>query len=222
MRFFRTPAPLRYLFPGLTWQVRRPAPATVYLTFDDGPIPEETPWVLEQLKTYDTGAATFFCVGENLTRNPAVARQVLAAGHRLANHTHRHLRGWQTPLTEYVADVARCQAALDDLQPGVARLCRPPYGQISRPQIAALHAAGYELAMWTVLVYDFDPALNADECLRQVIRYTRPGRIVLFHDSIKASRLLRAVLPRYLDYLRGQGWRSAALPGTPSVFSSVA
>ncbi len=211
MRFFRTPPPLRYLLPSLTWQVRAPAPDTVYLTFDDGPIPQETPWVLEQLAAYGTGQATFFCVGENLERHPEVARQVLGAGHRLANHTHRHLKGWQTPLDEYLADIARCQAALDLVQPGVARLLRPPYGQISRVQLAGARAEGYAVAMWSVLAYDFDPNLATDECLRQVIRHTQPGRIILFHDSVKASRLLRAVLPRYLDFLREKGWKSAAL-----------
>ena len=211
MRFFRTPPPQRYLLPGLTWQVRQPAPATVYLTFDDGPIPQETPWVLDQLAAHGTGPATFFCVGENLTRHPDVARQVLAAGHRLANHTHRHLRGWQTPLPDYLADMARCQTALDALQPGAPRLLRPPYGQISRPQLAAVRADGYDVAMWSVLAYDFDPHLSADECLHQVTRHTRPGRIILFHDSVKASRLLRAVLPPYLDFLRERGWRSASL-----------
>ena len=213
MRFFRTPPPLHFLLPSLLWQVRRPAPDTVYLTFDDGPIPQETPWVLDQLAAHGTGTATFFCVGENLARHPDVARQVLAAGHRLANHTHRHLRGWQTSVPTYVADVARCQVELDALQPGVARLCRPPYGQISRAQIKALRTEGYILAMWTVLAYDFDAQLSADECLHRVIQHTRPGRIILFHDSVKASRLLRAVLPGYLDFLRERGWQSAALPG---------
>ncbi|MBC7448143.1 MAG: polysaccharide deacetylase family protein [Hymenobacteraceae bacterium] len=213
MRFFRTPPILCYLMPGLTWRVRRPAPATVYLTFDDGPIPEETPWVLDQLAAHDTGAATFFCVGENLARHPAVARQVLVDGHRLANHTQHHLRGWRTPLPAYLADIAACQAELDVLQPGVSRLLRPPYGEISWPQIHAVKNDNYQVVMWSVLAYDFDPALSAADCLRQVIRYTRPGRIILFHDSRKASRLLRAVLPPYLDFLRTQGWRSAVLPG---------
>ncbi len=213
MRFFRTPPILHYLLPGLTWRVRDPKPATVYLTFDDGPIPEETPWVLDQLAAHGTGAATFFCVGENLARYPDVARQVIAAGHQLANHTHRHVRGWRTPLPDYLADVARCQAELDALLPGAPRVLRPPYGEISLPQIKALKVDNYQLVMWSVLAYDFDPKLSTDECLRQVIRHTRPGRIILFHDSRKASRLLRAVLPPYLDFLRTQGWQSAVLPG---------
>lgn len=208
MRFHHTPSLLQLALSGLTWQVPRPAPDTVYLTFDDGPIPEETPWVLEQLAAHDAGTATFFCVGENLARHPDVARQVLAAGHRLANHTHRHLRGWQTPLPDYLADVARCQLELDQLQPGTPRLCRPPYGEVTPRQVRALRADGYEVVMWSVLAYDFDPSLSADECLRQVQRHTRPGRIVLFHDSLKASRLLRAVLPPYLQWLRERGWRS--------------
>lgn len=211
MRFHHTPHLLQLAFPGLRWRVRNAPPHTVYLTFDDGPIPEETPWVLEQLTRHDA-RATFFCVGENLERHPAVARQVLAAGHRLANHTHRHLRGWKTPLSEYVADVAHCQQALDALQPGTARLLRPPYGEASREQIRALRADGYQLVMWDVLTYDFDSRLTPEECLAQVIRHTHPGAIILFHDSLKASRNLRAVLPPYLDYLQAKGLRSAVLP----------
>ena len=213
MRFFQTPRLARLALPGLTWAVRPPVPDTLYLTFDDGPIPQETPWVLAQLAAHATGAATFFCVGENLARHPDVARQVLAAGHRLANHTHRHLRGWDTPPAAYAADIARCQQELDAVQPGAPRLLRPPYGQISRAQIAAARAAGYQLVMWTVLAYDFDATLAPAQCLRAVKRHTRPGQIVLFHDSHKASRLLRAVLPEYLAFLQAQGWRSAVLPG---------
>jgi peptidoglycan-N-acetylglucosamine deacetylase len=213
MRFFQTPLLARLAVPSVTWQVAGGLADTIYLTFDDGPIPEETPWVLDQLAAHNSGKATFFCVGENVVRHPDVARQVLAAGHRLANHTHRHLRGWQTSQADYEADIAQCQQELDKLQPGAPRLMRPPYGQITRQQIADTRAAGYELMMWTVLAYDFDAALSPEICLQEVIRHTRPGRIVLFHDSLKASRLLRAVLPEYLAFLQRQGWQSAALGG---------
>lgn len=211
MRFHHTPWLLQKSLPGLRWRVTKAPKDTIYLTFDDGPIPEETPWVLEQLARYDC-KATFFCVGENLHRHPDVARQVLAAGHRLANHTHRHLRGWKTPLPEYLADVAHCQRELEAVQPGTRRLIRPPYGEASREQIKALRTDGYEVVMWSVLTYDFDAQLAPDVCLEQVIRHTKPGEIILFHDSIKASRNLRAVLPRYLEYLQGVGLKSAALP----------
>lgn len=215
MRFHHTPRLLQWLPLGLTWRVRQGAPDTVYLTFDDGPIPEETPWVLEQLAAHNA-LATFFCVGQNLERNPAVAQAVVRAGHRLANHTHRHLRGRVTPLAEYVQDVARCQELLDELQPGAPRLLRPPYGEPTLAQARALRRLGYELVMWDVLTYDFDARLAPADCLRATLRHTRPGAIVLFHDSVKASRNLRAVLPAFLAECTARGYRFATLPAATS------
>lgn len=212
MRVHRLPELLQRLLPHTEW--RGPAPAgrrPLYLTFDDGPIPEETPFVLEQLAQYQA-RATFFCVGANLERYPEVARAVQLAGHRLANHTYHHLSGWRTPPPDYLADVQRCQEVLDTLQPaaGVRPLLRPPYGRITRAQAQGLHAT-HRLIMWDVLTYDYDASYPAAKCLRAALTHTRSGSIVVFHDSQKASRNLRAVLPRYLAECAAQGYSFEAL-----------
>ncbi|WP_317170823.1 polysaccharide deacetylase family protein [Hymenobacter lapidiphilus] len=213
MHLHRMPGLVRRLFPECIWEMPATDPPTLYLTFDDGPIPEQTPFVLTQLARYDA-RATFFCVGENLARHPDVARQVLAAGHRLGNHTHRHLSGWRTPRPEYLADVAHCQQLLDALQstatPEVRPLLRPPYGRITRPLAQALDSS-HQLIMWDLLTCDYDPDYAPEACLRASIRLTRPGSIIVFHDSQKAARNLRYVLPRYLDYCAEAGYQFAAL-----------
>ena len=210
MRLHRLPQLLQRLLPHTEW--RGPAPEgkkPLYLTFDDGPIPEETPFVLEQLARYGA-QATFFCVGENLERHADVARQVLAAGHRLANHTHHHVSGWQLPVPAYLAEVQQCQRVLETLGETTRPLLRPPYGRITRAQAAALHP-GYRLIMWDVLTYDYDATYPAETCLRAALAHTRPGSIVVFHDSQKAHRNLRAVLPRYLEACAAQGYSFEAL-----------
>ncbi|TLM97221.1 polysaccharide deacetylase family protein [Hymenobacter jeollabukensis] len=195
--------------PGAVWQGPAAAQPTVYLTFDDGPIPEETPWVLEQLARFDA-QALFFCVGDNVERHPDVARQVLDAGHQLGNHTHHHRSGWSTPREAYLQDVARCQQALDALQPDARRYFRPPYGRTTPSLHRALHP-DYQVVMWDLLTCDYDRAYAPERCLRDALRYTRPGAVVVFHDSLKASPNLRYVLPRYLEALREQGYRFGAL-----------
>jgi len=204
------PAPVRRLLPDCLWEMPGPA-NTLYLTFDDGPVPDETPFVLEQLARYEA-KATFFCVGENLVRHPNIARQALAAGHRLANHTHRHLSGWSHARPEYLADVARCQQELNRLLPApeARPLLRPPFGRITRPLARILNAT-HQVVMWDVLTCDYDRDFPAPQCLATAIRYTKPGSIVVFHDSLKASRNLRYVLPRYLAHFAGLGFRFEAL-----------
>ncbi len=207
MRLHRLPKILQRLLPHTEWC--GPVPAgqkPLYLTFDDGPIPEQTPFVLDQLAQYEA-RATFFCVGENLERHSDVARQALAAGHRLANHTYHHVSGWSLPEPAYLAEVQRCQQVLQTLGGSVENrpLLRPPYGRITRAQAAAL-SSNYRLIMWDVLTYDYDVTYPAEICLRAALAHTRPGSIVVFHDSQKARRNLRAVLPRYLEACAAQGY----------------
>jgi peptidoglycan/xylan/chitin deacetylase (PgdA/CDA1 family) len=209
MRLHRLPEVMHRWLPGAVWQGPAAAPPTVYLTFDDGPIPEETPWVLEQLARYEA-RALFFCVGDNVERHPEVARQVLAAGQQLGNHTHHHRSGWTTPTAEYLRDVARCQQALDALQPGARRFFRPPYGRITPGLHRQLHPE-YQVVMWDLLTCDYDRSYAPERCLRDALRLTRPGAVVVFHDSLKASPNLRYVLPRYLEALAAQGYRFGAL-----------
>lgn len=204
IRFYKTPWLLKKLMSSCyTWH-REVQGKVLYLTFDDGPIPEVTPWVLEQLAAYKA-KATFFCVGENLAKHPAIARQVLAQGHLLANHTFNHLKGWQTPLEQYVRNTADCQQELEKLQPNGGRLFRPPYGRISKKQAQVL-APHYELIMWDVLTNDYDRSLSAEECLRQSIKSTQSGSIIVFHDSLKAKRNMMYALPRYLEHFTRLGY----------------
>lgn len=209
--FTRPPKLLHALFPGCEWQ----HPTTerrLYLTFDDGPVPEETPWVLDQLAQYQA-KATFFCVGANLQRYPHLAHRAFAEGHRLANHTQHHLSAWAHSRAAYLQDVAHCQQVLTQLDVLPAHelpLLRPPYGRLTWPLLRHLRPQ-YRLIMWSVLTQDYDRALPAERCLRQSIAATRPGDIVVFHDSQKASRNLRHVLPRYLAHFAERGYTFATL-----------
>jgi peptidoglycan/xylan/chitin deacetylase (PgdA/CDA1 family) len=180
----------------------------VFLTFDDGPVPGPTEFVLEQLKRVDA-TATFFCVGDNISRYPQVYRKVVDAGHRPANHTFHHLDGWSHSLLRYLENVRLCDDILGATS-GV-RLFRPPYGKLTRAQRKAL-SARYRIVMWDVLTADFDERLDKEACLRQSIRATRPGSIVVFHDSYKAEKNLTHVLPRYLDHLVREGYTFEAIP----------
>ncbi|MBX2951717.1 MAG: polysaccharide deacetylase family protein [Leadbetterella sp.] len=186
------------IYPRFLWRM----PATekcIYLTFDDGPIPEVTPWVLEQLKKYDA-AATFFCVGDNIRKHPETFQQVLSAGHSIGNHTYHHLNGWKTPVEDYLQNVAQ----FEELH--ATRLFRPPYGRIKKEQAQQI-LTHHRVIMWSVLTRDYSPALSPEKCLKNAIKNTQNGSIVLFHDSLKARENLEYVLPRYLRYFSRMGYR---------------
>jgi len=226
------------VFPGTEWRGAPAGPSgppRLYLTFDDGPIPEETPWVLEQLAAF-RAQATFFCVGDNLVRHPEIARAALVAGHRLGNHTQHHRSAWNTPRADYLAGVAECQQQLEELfkvrgqegrrvggegitTPELAvatipsypqKLFRPPYGRLTWPVLRALRPE-YRIIMWSLLTRDYDPDLAPERALRLTLAATRPGDIVVLHDSRKASRSLRFLLPRLLAHYSELGYEFAAL-----------
>jgi peptidoglycan/xylan/chitin deacetylase (PgdA/CDA1 family) len=230
----RPPAWLRPLFSGSEWRGASAGPTgrpRLYLTFDDGPIPEETPWVLEQLAAHQA-QATFFCVGDNLGRYPDIARAALAAGHRLGNHTQHHRSAWNTPRAAYLGDVAACQLALAAISsqlvvasssqgekkllatsqqlPAPANLFRPPYGRLTWPVLRELRAE-YRVIMWSLLTRDYDRDLSPERALRLTLAATRPGDIVVLHDSRKASRSLRFLLPRLLAHYGDLGYEFALL-----------
>jgi len=198
----KTPAFLPFLMPSYTWRV----PTTekiLYLTFDDGPIPVVTPWVLETLRTY-AAKATFFCVGDNVQKHPEVFQQVISEGHAVGNHTFNHLNGWKTDTNTYLENVAQCSRVFN------SKLFRPPYGRLRPQQLKALKSE-YQIVMWDILSGDFSQKISGDTCLQQVMQYARPGSIVVLHDSLKAERNLRYVLPRVLEGLGGEGFRFEAL-----------
>ncbi|RAU83395.1 polysaccharide deacetylase family protein [Pontibacter arcticus] len=178
----------------------------LYLTFDDGPIPEVTPWVLEQLAGYNA-KATFFCVGENVAKYPHIAAEIVKQGHGLANHTFNHLKGWQTPVADYVQNTALCQEQLNQF-PALntsRKLFRPPYGRISPAQAAILRKE-YELIMWDVLTNDYDATLSPELCLEKAVEHTVEGSIIVFHDSLKAQRNMQFALPKFLAHFTAQGY----------------
>nr|MBC8343403.1 polysaccharide deacetylase family protein [Bacteroidota bacterium] len=178
---------------------------TIFLTFDDGPSKEATPWILEVLKRYHA-KATFFCVGENVVEQPALYQQILDAGHQTGNHTFNHLNTKDVSIDSYIKNVKKCAEVVN------SRLFRPPYGRI-RPRIAKqLKRMGYKLVLWTVLSYDFDTELSPGFILRKIVRQTRPGSIVVFHDNVKAKRNLQIVLPRYIAFMSNKGYSFELIP----------
>ncbi|GAA4035444.1 polysaccharide deacetylase family protein [Hymenobacter glaciei] len=216
----RPPRLLHTLLRGCEWTAPAATPSgqpVVYLTFDDGPVPDETPWVLAQLAEFQA-KATFFCVGENLARYPEIARAALAAGHRLGNHTHQHRSAWATPRAAYLEDIAVCQSHISELlnmgteMPAAISLplFRPPYGRLTWPLLPLLQA-DFRVIMWSVLTRDYDPALHPEDCLRFALQAVRAGDVVVFHDSRKAGPRLRYVLPRLLAHLAAQGFAFATL-----------
>ena len=204
---FKTPFIARYIYPRLLWKVNT-AEKVIYLTFDDGPIPGLTEWVLEELKRVE-GKATFFCVGENVERNPSIFKRVLAEGHAVGNHTQHHINGKKTPMEEYLADALACDEALKK-QSATTGFFRPPYGRLTNPQRKQL-LQQKRIVMWDVLTQDYDQSLSPEHILRKSISATTRGSIVVFHDNNKAERNLKAVLPRYLDHFAGQGYRFESL-----------
>ena len=194
----------RLLFPGAVWRVGSGGAPVVYLTFDDGPIPEVTPWVLDLLDRKGV-KATFFMVGDNVRRHPDLLLEVLRRGHAVGNHSMHHVQGIRMATPDYMADIALAADHID------SRLYRPPHGIMRRGQMRALRRAGYRIVMYDVVTRDYSSRLSPGRVLDNVRRYTRPGSIIVFHDSLKAERNLRRALPDAIDWLIGQGYAFATL-----------
>jgi len=205
MYFVRTPLVLKLLYPRLLWDAGGDS-RSIFVTFDDGPIPIVTPFVLNILKQYDA-KATFFCIGDNVRKHPDVFEQVKKDGHAIGNHTFNHLNGWQTDDKSYLENFLKAGELIG------SNLFRPPYGRIKRSQVKLLQGAKPEIkiVMWNVLSADFDVNISPEKCLDNVIRSVKPGDIVLFHDSLKAKDRMEYALPRALEYWQKQGYRFSAL-----------
>ena len=174
----------------------------VYLTFDDGPIPEVTPKVLAILDRYGV-KATFFMVGENIDKHPDVFEQVIKAGHAIGNHTYNHVKGWKYSTADYIANVQKF--------PKETKLFRPPYGRTWLWQRMAVKRLGYEIYLWDVLTRDYNPRRTPEAMLKQIQRQTRPGSIINFHDSIKSNERMLAVLPLAKEWLLANGYELKTL-----------
>ncbi len=202
MYLVKTPWYLKTVYPSLIWDIK--SDNTLYLTFDDGPIPFVTDEVLSILKDYNA-KATFFCIGENAKQNAHVLRRVEDAGHLIGNHTYHHHNGWKTENALYEKDVEDCDAILH------SPFFRPPYGRIGYQQIQDLKKK-YSIIMWDVLSGDFDTAIDAGKCIRNVTENAVPGSIIVFHDSEKAKDRVLGALPEVLAYFSRKGYTFSALP----------
>lgn len=195
----KTPRFLNWIYPKRIWNIPNNA-NSVYLTFDDGPIPNVTTWVLDTLKKYNA-KATFFCVGDNVRKNPAIFNDIKKDGHAIGNHTFNHLNGWKTENTKYIKNISLAEKELNQNQ----LLFRPPFGKITNKQAKILQKKGYTIIMWDVLSADYDTSISKETCLKNFLNTIKSGSIIVLHDSIKAENNLRYVLPKVLDYIKENG-----------------
>jgi peptidoglycan-N-acetylglucosamine deacetylase len=187
----KSPLILKKLFPELTWEVVT-TEKSIYLTFDDGPNPDTTCWILECLKKYNI-KATFFCVGENVCNYPDIYDSILNQDHTTGNHSYNHLSGWNTNNNKYYENISKAEKFID------SNLFRPPYGRISPTQIRTIKKK-FNIIMWSVLTYDYDKNVTKEKCLENSIRHTNPGSIIVFHDSTKAFNNVKYSLPLFLEH----------------------
>jgi len=203
MDLYSAPFWIRTLYPkSLTWRIKTSLPE-IFLTFDDGPIPEVTPLVINILKKYNV-KATFFCVGENVQKYPEVFKLLIEDGHAIGNHTYHHVKAWKTDYKSYLSEVEECNKLVN------SNLFRPPHGQITR-KIAKTLSKDYRIIMWSALTGDYAKKLSGDQCLVNAIKNTRPGSIIVFHDSLKARERMEYALPLYIQYCMKQGYSFATL-----------
>ncbi len=198
MYFYSAPFWIRAIYPkGLIWRIPT-SKREVFLTFDDGPVPEVTPLVIEILKKYNI-KATFFCVGENVQKYPEVFKMLSKNGHATGNHTFHHVKAFKTEYNTYLSEVENCNQLVN------SNLFRPPHGQIDR-KIAQTLRKNFKIIMWTALTGDYNNKLSGQQCLENAIKNTRPGSIIVFHDSIKAHDRMVFALPLYIEYCLKEGY----------------
>lgn len=200
----------RLLLPHCTWQIKTEK-KEIFLTFDDGPIPEVTDWVLDTLAQYRI-KATFFCVGDNIRKYPDLFERIAKEGHAIGNHTYNHLKGWQTHNEAYYLNIWKWEKEVNNsgVIPTNKPLFRPPYGQIGTTQAKFLKNK-YQLIMWSIVTGDFAKSLNPEQCVRKSTKMSEPGTIIVFHDSLKAERNLRFILPKYIEKMLELGYSFSKL-----------
>lgn len=194
----------RLLFPEAIWRIKRRKRKVAYLTFDDGPIPEVTPWVLDTLDRYGV-KATFFFVGDNVRKYPALFEEVRRRGHSYGNHTMHHLQGFKTTLMRYMRDITEADALID------SALFRPPHGLLRWSQAKAIKKH-YNVVMYDLVTRDYSIKMTPQDVFNNVCRYARNGSIIVFHDSLKAERNMKQVLPRAIEWLQKEGYELLPLP----------
>lgn len=202
----KTPKLIQRLFPNYIWK-KASLSKTIYLTFDDGPTPKITQWTLDTLKKYNA-KATFFCIGDNIKKYPELFKSVYNDGHTIGNHTFNHLKGWRTDTNSYVKNTEKTQQLITS---NSKQLFRPPFGKIKRKQAKQLIKRGYKIVMWSVISYDWEVKVTPEQCLENVIKNSISGSIIVFHDSIKASKNMQYALPKVLEHFSSKGYQFKAL-----------
>lgn len=214
----KTPGFVKTLFPNFVWNMKTNA-KELFLTFDDGPTPEITDWVLSALKNYDA-KATFFCIGNNIEKHPEIFHSIIDENHAIGNHTYNHLKGWKHKTEGYIKDVLLTQDLIDSeiknsdlLKAGRVsqKLFRPPYGKFKSQQSKQLEKLGYKTILWDVLSYDWEQSVSEETCLKNITSTAKEGSIIVCHDSIKAYKNLKYVLPKVLDYYTQKGFQFKAI-----------
>lgn len=221
----KIPTLVKRMFSNYIWSI----PTTskiIYLTFDDGPTPGITNCTLDILKQYNA-KATFFCIGNNIEKHPDIFQNIINSGHAIGNHTHNHIKGWKTKTKDYLKNIFEAQNVINsqiktyhtersrsveletqnpELKTLNSELFRPPYGQIKPKQGKQLIGLGYKIIMWDVLSFDWDATVSPEDCLNNVISKTTIGSIIVFHDSVKASKNMQYALPKFLEHFSKKGY----------------
>ncbi|QVY64186.1 polysaccharide deacetylase family protein [Polaribacter sp. Q13] len=204
--FPRTPRYIMRFFSKYTWRFLSDK-KEIFLTFDDGPTPEITDFILAELKKYNA-KATFFCIGKNVQNHPEIFLKIITDGHTVGNHTQNHLKGWNTDTDSYIDNVLACEKTIQQFNNSTItqKLFRPPYGKIKKSQAAELIKKSYKIIMWSVLSADFDTTISNEKCLENVLKNTKSGSIIVFHDSVKAAERMKYALPKVLKYFSDKGF----------------
>ncbi|NHN27455.1 polysaccharide deacetylase family protein [Flavobacterium jejuense] len=202
--WIKIPSFIQYLFPNYSWKIKN-TEQKIFLTFDDGPIPQVTEWVLDILKKENI-KATFFCIGDNIKKNPQIFKRIAQENHSIGNHTFNHLKGWKTNTKDYLENFNLCKIEIESFDLANHKLFRPPYGKIKKQQAKRIKAEGYQIIMWDVLSYDFDQNITPENCLKNVVKNTTTGSIIVFHDSLKAKKNLEYALPKAIQELKEKGF----------------
>lgn len=209
MNWIKTHRIIKLLFPKYLWSIPD-VEKKVYLTFDDGPIPEITEWVLEILKEENI-PATFFCIGDNIKKHPDIFKKVVLTDHSIGNHTFNHLKGWKTSVKEYIQNFETCEEIIVQEAGKTQKLFRPPYGKIKPSQAKIIRKKGYKIVMWDIITYDFDANTSTEVCIQNVVNNVQNGSIIVFHDSKKAWPNLQVALPEVIKMLKSKGFEFGKL-----------